>query len=70
MVSNMTFVLLLFVPHLSFFWYLEMAVLRGCGISWVSFIVFFLALNEKIMKINMMRNTKLDLVLVLLFVAL
>ena len=34
-VSYLVFVLSLFIPHLSFFWYLRMAVLRDCGISWV-----------------------------------
>ena len=33
------FVLLLFVPHICFCWYLGKAVLRDCGISWVSSLV-------------------------------
>ena len=38
--SCVTFVLS-YVPHLSFFWYLEKAMFRDCGISWVfSFILF------------------------------
>ena len=35
-VSYVTCVLSFFVPYLSFFWYLERAVLRDCGIPWVS----------------------------------
>ena len=36
----MVFVLSLFVPRLSFFCCFETAVLRDCGISWVSSLVF------------------------------
>ena len=35
-VSYVAFVLSLFVPHLSFFWCLRKAVLRDCGIPWLS----------------------------------
>ena len=38
------FVLSLFDPHLSFYWCLGSAMLRDCGISWVSVIIFFIAL--------------------------
>ena len=36
----MAFVLSLFVPHLSFVWCLWKAVLRDCGISWISSLIF------------------------------
>ena len=38
--SFVAFVLSLFVPHLSFFWSLRKAVLRECGISWISALIF------------------------------
>ena len=41
-VSYVSFVLSLFVPHLSFFWCLEKAVLPDCGISWISSLIFFI----------------------------
>ena len=37
----MTLVLSLFVPPLSFFWCPGRAVVRGCGISCVSLLIFF-----------------------------
>ena len=37
-VSYVEFVLL-FVPHLSLFWYLEKAVHLNCGLSWVSSLI-------------------------------
>ena len=40
-VSYEAFVLSLFVPHISFFWYLVSAVLCECGIFWVSLLIFF-----------------------------
>ena len=40
----MAFVLLAYVPHLSFFGYLGIAVLYHCGISRVSSLVLFLSL--------------------------
>ena len=40
-VLNASFVLSLFVPHLSFFWFPGQAVLRYCGISWVYSPIFF-----------------------------
>ena len=39
-VSNVAFVLSLFVPHLPFFWCLGKAVLLDCGISRVSSLIF------------------------------
>ena len=42
-VSYVAFILSLFVPHLSFLWYLEVdeLLLRDCGISGVSSYIFF-----------------------------
>ena len=41
-VSYVTFMLsFVFPPHLSYFWCLGRAVLRDCGISWVSSLLFF-----------------------------
>ena len=40
MVSYVAFVFSLFVPNLSYFWCLRRAVLRVCGISWVSSLFF------------------------------
>ena len=37
--SYVTFVLSLFVPHLSLFWCLQKAVLPDCGVSWVSSLI-------------------------------
>ena len=39
-VSYVAFVLSLFVSHLSFIWCLGRAVLRDCGVSWVSSLIF------------------------------
>ena len=38
--SYVAFVLSLLVPHLSFIWHLVRALLRDCGISWVSSFIF------------------------------
>ena len=38
-VSYLAFVLSLFGPHPPFFWRLRRAVLRDCGISWVSSLI-------------------------------
>ena len=46
-VSYVTFVLSLFVSHLAFFWCLRKAVLRGCGISWVSALIFWLPFEKE-----------------------
>ena len=40
-VSYVAFVFFLFGPYLSFLWYLGRAVLRDCGISLVSSLIFF-----------------------------
>ena len=37
----MAVVLSLFVPHISFLWCLVGAVLRDCGVSWISSHMFF-----------------------------
>ena len=47
MVSYMAFVLLLFLPILSFFGCLGKALCRDCGISWETSLVFVLYLNRK-----------------------
>ena len=39
--SHEAFVLLVFVPHLAFFWSIGRGVLCNCGISWVSSLIFF-----------------------------
>ena len=44
-VSYVTFVLVLFVPHLSFSWCLVKVVLRACGISWVASYLFLYTEN-------------------------
>ena len=36
---QLVFVLSLFVPHISFYWYLRKAVLRNCDISWISSLI-------------------------------
>ena len=46
-VSYEAFVLSLFVPHISFFWYLVSAVLCECGIFWVSFTYIFFNIGIK-----------------------
>ena len=40
-VSYVTFVVSLFLPHLFYFWCLGRAMLCNCGISWVSSLIFF-----------------------------
>ena len=43
---NMWRCLPLFVPYLSFFWCLGKAVLRDCGISWISSLIFVTRLRS------------------------
>ena len=47
-VSKLALVLSLFVPHLSFFWYLGKAIFCDCGISWVSSLISFLSVVNSI----------------------
>ena len=42
MISYVTFILSLFVPHLSFLWCLEKGILRDFDISWVSLRILIL----------------------------
>ena len=41
----------LFVPHLSFFLCLGKVVLRDCGISWVSYLIYLFKIKTKLIQV-------------------